>query len=77
MRSKTYCSMSSLPTVNSNGSRPPLQEQSKEEKRIWGRAVVVKGERADETSNKHFKRPESYLVTLARRVANLSSELGS
>ena len=66
-----YGSMSSLPSVSSIGSRHLYNNKDKrarEERK--GR-----GAGKDKNYNKRFQRLESHVVTLARSVAHLSSEM--
>ncbi len=61
---KLYGSMSSLPSVSSIGSRHV-------------RKKVNEAGNSSKSSNKRFQRLESHVVTLARSVAHLSSEMRS
>ena len=75
-RRKMYGSMSSLPSVSSIGSRHIYKDRSK------GGADMGRGKRPgsgghgkEKSYNKRFQRLESHVVTLARSVAHLSSEM--
>ena len=79
-RSKMYGSMSSLPSVSSIGSRPLYKDKlagKKEHHHHSKRPGSGGGSRGDKSNNKRFQRLESHVVTLARSVAHLSSELRS
>ena len=70
-RRKMYGSMSSLPSVSSIGSRHLYNnkdKRSREERKSRGAGK-------DKNYNKRFQRLESHVVTLARSVAHLSSEM--
>merc|ERR1711874_166537 len=62
--------MSSLPSVSSIGSRH-LYNKSDKRKDEWKNRSAGK----DKNYNKRFQRLESHVVTLARSVAHLSSEM--
>merc|ERR1712029_545351 len=64
-RRKMYGSMSSLPSVSSIGSRHLYNNKDKRKDDRKSRA----------TGKKRFQRLESHVVTLARSVAHLSSEM--
>ena len=76
-RHKMYGSMSSLPSVSSIGSRHLYKGQKL--KAEGGPAHHGKrsssGTRGERSQNKRFQRLESHVVTLARSVAHLSSEV--
>ncbi len=76
-RRKMYGSMSSLPSVSSIGSRHIYSRDGG--KRSGGGAGKRPGSAGgrDRGYNKRFQRLESHVVTLARSVAHLSSELRS
>ena len=75
-----YGSMSSLPSVSSIGSR---HLYSKGQKGLGGKSgdnggqkrSSSNGPRGERSQNKRFQRLESHVVTLARSVAHLSSEV--
>ena len=69
-RRKMYGSMSSLPSVSSIGSRHLYSKDKRKDERR-GRGGAGK----DKNTNKRFQRLESHVVTLARSVAHLSSEM--
>merc|ERR1711997_352582 len=79
-RHKMYGSMSSLPSVSSIGSR---HLYSKGQKGLGGKSgdnggqkrSSSNGPRGERSQNKRFQRLESHVVTLARSVAHLSSEV--
>uniref|UniRef100_A0A0K2TIL8 Putative LOC100168618 [Acyrthosiphon pisum] n=1 Tax=Lepeophtheirus salmonis TaxID=72036 RepID=A0A0K2TIL8_LEPSM len=72
---KLYGSMSSLPSVSSIGSRH-LYHASKDKRRDGGVSNKRNGgSRDNKATNKRFQRLESHVVTLARSVAHLSSEM--
>ena len=72
-RGKMYGSMSSLPSVSSIGSRHLYKDKSRKDAKRPGSG----GGGKEKTNNKRFQRLESHVVTLARSVAHLSSELRS
>ena len=77
-RHKMYGSMSSLPSVSSIGSRPLYSKSH--QKGLGGKSEGQKrssssGTRGERSQNKRFQRLESHVVTLARSVAHLSSEV--
>ena len=80
-RSKMYGSMSSLPSVSSIGSRHlykgDRRHHNKTDKTGGTRAGDRAGVRDGRSHNKRFQRLESHVVTLARSVAHLSSEMRS
>ena len=66
-----YGSMSSLPSVSSIGSRHLYNNKDKRARdERKGRSAGK-----DKNYNKRFQRLESHVVTLARSVAHLSSEM--
>ena len=67
-----YGSMSSLPSVSSIGSRH-LYNNNKDKRARDERKGRSAGK--DKNYNKRFQRLESHVVTLARSVAHLSSEM--
>ena len=79
-RSKMYGSMSSLPSVSSIGSRHlykgDRRHHTKTDKN-GTRSGDRSGTRDGRSQNKRFQRLESHVVTLARSVAHLSSEMRS
>ena len=85
-RSKMYGSMSSLPSVSSIGSRHLFKGERRNhhktdkarsaERSANGGTASSSGSR-DRNHNKRFQRLESHVVTLARSVAHLSSEMRS
>jgi len=68
-RRKMYGSMSSLPSVSSIGSRHLYGKDKRKDER------KNRGTGKDKNYNKRFQRLESHVVTLARSVAHLSSEM--
>ena len=79
---KMYGSMSSLPSVSSIGSRPLYKDKLGVKKdhhggKRPGSGGGGGGRGGDKANNKRFQRLESHVVTLARSVAHLSSELRS
>ncbi len=82
-KNKMYGSMSSLPSVSSIGSRHLYGKGHKGHSKIGGLDGKTKsgnhigGAREHKTNNKRFQRLESHVVTLARSVAHLSSEVRS
>merc|ERR1719228_61943 len=68
-RRKMYGSMSSLPSVSSIGSRHLYNKDKRKDERKNRSAGK------DKNYNKRFQRLESHVVTLARSVAHLSSEM--
>lgn len=68
-RRKMYGSMSSLPSVSSIGSRHLYSKDKRKDER------KNRGAGKDKNYNKRFQRLESHVVTLARSVAHLSSEM--
>jgi len=68
-RRKMYGSMSSLPSVSSIGSRHLYGKDKRKDER------KNRGGGKDKNYNKRFQRLESHVVTLARSVAHLSSEM--
>ena len=78
-RHKMYGSMSSLPSVSSIGSRHLYKGQKLKAAGEGGPAHHGKrsssGTRGERSQNKRFQRLESHVVTLARSVAHLSSEV--
>ena len=84
-RHKMYGSMSSLPSVSSIGSRHLYKNQHKGGLKTngdhgghgGGKRSSSGGSRGERSQNKRFQRLESHVVTLARSVAHLSSEVRS
>merc|ERR1719422_165632 len=76
-----YGSMSSLPSVSSIGSRHLYKEkqhhshQRKDVSASANKRPGSAGGTREKNYNKRFQRLESHVVTLARSVANLSSEM--
>ena len=86
-RSKMYGSMSSLPSVSSIGSRHlykgdrrhhhKTEKGARSGERGANGAGSSGGASRERNNNKRFQRLESHVVTLARSVAHLSSEMRS
>ncbi len=74
---KMYGSMSSLPSVSSIGSRHLYSKGQKGlgKNDLGGQKRSSSGARGERSQNKRFQRLESHVVTLARSVAHLSSEV--
>ena len=73
-RRKLYGSMSSLPSVSSIGSRHIGSYAAKDRR---AKRPGSGGGGRDKSTNKRLQRLESHVVTLARSVAHLSSEMRS
>ncbi|QQP50534.1 Putative LOC100168618 [Caligus rogercresseyi] len=73
-RSQTLWKHELLPSVSSIGSRH-LYHANNKEKRRDGSNKRSTGSRDSKATNKRFQRLESHVVTLARSVAHLSSEM--
>lgn len=71
-RRKLYGSMSSLPSVSSIGSRHVYKDRRPGER---AKRPTAGGAGKDKSVNKRFQRLESHVVTLARSVAHLTSEM--
>ena len=76
-RHKMYGSMSSLPSVSSIGSRHLYKNQKGLKGYDGQNKRSSSGSRGERSQNKRFQRLESHVVTLARSVAHLSSEVRS
>ena len=76
-RHKMYGSMSSLPSVSSIGSRHLYSKGQKLHKSVneGQQKRSSSNGRGERSQNKRFQRLESHVVTLARSVAHLSSEV--
>merc|ERR1719361_3045319 len=67
--------MSSLPSVSSIGSRHLYKNQKGLKTSEGQQKRSSSGSRGERSQNKRFQRLESHVVTLARSVAHLSSEV--